>query len=311
MSKTHCATIFEDEPSTTMLYKSLGTLEESPTPIGAPRFERPTAQLPASSTAPTGIRTPYPNRKGVPRRTCNESTAKANKQVNTDFEEGIGEEGQTDTDRRWKIDSVPQRNKRSRPRSTHTIPLWRKMITINPAGRGLTKDQAAEEHQIRFTNISQDADYIIIYTDGSMTGKEQEKRTGAGWVLYWKGVERRKGSEGMGQHAGVYDAEMLALLRGLQTAIEFWQTMPGENRKQSKIVLYSDSTLSVASIAKEKRELISQEFIQMAKRFLKTTRASIEVSWVPGHMRIKGNDRADELAKKATELQPAKKPPQW
>ena len=33
-------------------------------------------------------------------------------------------------------------------------------------------------------------------------------------------------------------------------------------------------------------------------------RASIEVSWVPGHMGIEGNDRADELAKEATEIEP-------
>ena len=46
-------------------------------------------------------------------------------------------------------------------------------------------------------------------------------RTGAGWVLYWKGVERRSGSEGLVILAGVYDGEMLALLRGLETAIEF------------------------------------------------------------------------------------------
>ena len=31
--------------------------------------------------------------------------------------------------------------------------------------------------------------------------------------------------------------------------------------------------------------------------------ANIEVSWVPGHMNIEGNNRADELAKEATELE--------
>ena len=34
-------------------------------------------------------------------------------------------------------------------------------------------------------------------------------------------------------------------------------------------------------------------------------RANIEVSWVPGHMGIEWNDRADKLAKEATELEPA------
>ena len=31
--------------------------------------------------------------------------------------------------------------------------------------------------------------------------------------------------------------------------------------------------------------------------------ATIKVSWVPGHMGIEGNDRADELAKEATNLE--------
>ena len=37
----------------------------------------------------------------------------------------------------------------------------------------------------------------------------------------------------------------------------------------------------------------------------KNQRANIEVSLVPGHMDIEGNDRADELAKEATEFEPA------
>jgi len=40
--------------------------------------------------------------------------------------------------------------------------------------------------------------------------KEEENRTRAGRILYWKGVERRNGNEGMGIHADVCDVEMLA-----------------------------------------------------------------------------------------------------
>jgi hypothetical protein len=43
----------------------------------------------------------------------------------------------------------------------------------------------------------------------------------------------------------------------------------------------------------------------MATTFLDENRgAKIEITWVPGHMGIEGNDRADELAKEATELEP-------
>jgi hypothetical protein len=106
----------------------------------------------------------------------------------------------------------------------HTIPPWKgdtrekqyaTRISTNPARRGITKGEAADEHCTRITQISQENDYIIAYTDGSMKEREQENWTGVGWVVYWKGEERRRGNEGMGKSAEVYDAELLALLRGL------------------------------------------------------------------------------------------------
>lgn len=40
----------------------------------------------------------------------------------------------------------------------------------------------------------------------------------------------------MGKLADVYDAEMLGLLRGVETAIEFQQETPELHRKQLKII---------------------------------------------------------------------------
>ena len=52
---------------------------------------------------------------------------------------------------------------------------------------------------------------------------------------------------------------------------------------------------------------ISQKFIETTIAFLDANRrATIEISWVPGHMGIEGNDRADALAKEATGLEPAR-----
>ena len=157
--------------------------------------------------------------------------------------------------------------------------------------------------------LRQEDNYIITYTNGSMKEKEQIHRTGVGWVVYWKGTERRSGCEGMGGLAEVYDAEMLVLLRGLETVIEFQQETPGANEKQSKIVLFADNTASVSAIMKESpgsSQQVSQKFVETAINFLDRNRqATIKVSWVPGHMGIEGNNRADDMAKEATDLKPA------
>ena len=113
----------------------------------------------------------------------------------------------------------------------------------------------------------------------------------------------------MGRFAEVYDAEMLALLRGLEAAIDFRQETPELDRRQSTIILFADNTSSVEAITEEKpgpSQHISQGFVEAAMSFLnENQRANIEILWVPGHMGIERNDRADELAKEATELKPA------
>ena len=198
---------------------------------------------------------------------------------------------------------------------SHTIPPWQNdakekryamRLMTNPAQRGTTKGEAANTHRTRLSQISQKNEYIITYTDGSMKEVEQENQTGAGWVIYWKGIERRSGNKGMGRFAEVYDAEMLALLRGLEAAVELQRELPEVDRRRSTIILFADNTSSVEAITEEKPGLsqhISQRFVEAAMSFLNENQgANIEVSWVPGHMNIEGNNRADELAKEATKL---------
>jgi len=61
---------------------------------------------------------------------------------------------------------------------THTIPAWR----IDAKDKQYAMRSIDDEHRTRITPISQEDDYIITYTDGSMKEKEQENHTGAGWI---------------------------------------------------------------------------------------------------------------------------------
>ena len=76
-----------------------------------------------------------------------------------------------------------------------------------------------------------------------------------------------------------------------------------------RIVLFADNTASVTAITKEvpgSSQQTCQKFVETAITSLdENRRATIEVSWVPEHMGIEGNDRADEMGKEATDLEPA------
>ena len=85
--------------------------------------------------------------------------------------------------------------------------------------------------------------------------------------------------------------------------------MPGANRRQTRIILFADNTASVAAVTREtpgSSQQTSQIFVETAITFFnKNRRASIEVSLVPGHMGIEGNNRADGIVKEVTVLEPA------
>jgi len=74
--------------------------------------------------------------------------------------------------------------------------------------------------------------------------------------------------------------------------------MPDGDRMQARIVLFVDNTSSVASITSEgpgSSQQTSQKFVDAATHLDKNSEANIEVVWVPGHMGIAGNDRAEEI----------------
>lgn len=141
-----------------------------------------------------------------------------------------------------------------------------------------------------------------MYTDGSMVKKKGFPQVGAGAVGYHEGREVFVGRMGMGGRAEVYDAEMAGLKMGASLAVKYIANHP----EISTIHYFVDNSAAAEAIFDPKPrpgQLYAAKFHRKMARFLDNDpRHTIEIAWCPSHCNIKGNDRADELAKEATQM---------
>ena len=89
-------------------------------------------------------------------------------------------------------------------------------------------------------------------------------------------------------------------LHAINTAVS-WITESG----LKKAIILSDCQSALASISNphRSRHFIVNEIISNINR-LKTNKISVSLAWIPGHAGIKGNEKADSLAKRAAQRRP-------
>ena len=188
-------------------------------------------------------------------------------------------------------------------------PPWKRTRTLFP-NRFITKPctkqtetiKARDEHNKLFNDYQRDPHTLCIYTDGSKINRAGFFRIGAAAAVFHRGNEVSSGRLGLGGHAEVFDAEMAALAIGATKADEFIQTTP----IITHIVFFTDNAAATSAIIDPKPNT-SQYF---AVKFHQTIRPlldahenlTITIAWCPSHCGIPGNERADQLAKEATEL---------
>ena len=106
---------------------------------------------------------------------------------------------------------------------------------------------------------------------------------------------------GLGGHTEVYDAEMAALSIGATQAAEYITDHPNITH----ITFFADNAAAVLAIADPRpqaAQIFTTNFHNTIRHVLETHNArTIKIAWCPSHCRIKGNDRADTLAKEATQ----------
>ena len=167
-------------------------------------------------------------------------------------------------------------------------PPWWEPTVITIISKA-NKDEAAKAHQQRLHRIPKQD--LIIYTDGS------GHNGNIGAAIYSPTIDVTEGEYiGTEETHNVYAAELTAI----QMAIILFEEKIEE---YTKIHIFTDNQSAIQAVDTPKRQsgqYIVKEILDIIDRIQEIKPSSIiHIEWVPGHMNIKGNERADQAAKAA------------
>ena len=118
-------------------------------------------------------------------------------------------------------------------------------------------------------------------------------------VLYYQDVEVKTQQMGLGGNSEVYDAEMAGLMMAAIAACKLAKRKNTANH----IFLFADNSAAVNSIFDPKPgpgQIYAIKTHHHLTRFLDShPNNQVTIAWCPGHKNIRGNERADKLAKEA------------
>lgn len=160
-----------------------------------------------------------------------------------------------------------------------------------------------KKHNEFIPNYITDDKHLIIYSDGSLRDENGFRKVGAGWVGYHLSHEVFHGEANLGSNNEVCDAELLGLSEALKGASMFART---HNLHHIHALLDNQAVIRAIS---ESPPFSSQHVSLQIKNDIyyylnHDTANHLNISRVPGHNNILGNERADTLAKVATNLPP-------
>ena len=162
-------------------------------------------------------------------------------------------------------------------------------IQVHPGN----KDIAAEQHRDRHFFTHANATHLCFYTDGSLL----EGKAGAGIYASAAYETIHESSYYLGTEEEVFDAEIYGIMKGTDIA-----TRSMADGGFTETWIFCDNQSAVCRM-RDKRPLSGQEYILKTHRnaeILASQGIKTHIHWVPGHVNVKGNERADILAKEGT-----------
>ena len=154
----------------------------------------------------------------------------------------------------------------------------------SPAPTPCSHEKEARSGSIKRWLASLTAETICAFSDGSSSGPEQ---SAWGYLVHQRGKLVGSGS-GPLPGAEIFDAEILGATRALEAALTVGEDLT------IRIILVNQA----AARALERGKSISSHAV-VDKLSLLRQNKRVEIRWVPGHVGIKGNEEAGELAKSA------------
>jgi len=151
-----------------------------------------------------------------------------------------------------------------------------------------TNDSPEIMHAYALETIHLYTNTLHIYTDGSKT---DEGRVGSAFCIPTLDIE-----EGcrITDHSTVYTAELTALKMALTWIIQ---------APQMNYTIFTDSLSSIQSLKTNKSDSKPNLLLHVKELIAEAANKSIRVQfvWIPSHVNLAGNERADKTAKAATE----------
>ena len=136
-------------------------------------------------------------------------------------------------------------------------------------------------------------EWIRIYTDGSAT-------RGTSNAGYGSRVEFPDGScaelfDSCGKHCSNYDAESEAILKSLDFVSSQFE---GKLKEENNVVIFTDAKSVLQSLENDRTsDARIKEIMNKADKLMTSYNIEVSLQWIPGHVGLPGNERADKLAK--------------